>query len=122
MLAGLPPVAGLYASTLPLIVYALLGSSRQLAVGPVCHDVSLVIAGVSPFAAPGSEKYIGLVLLLSLMVGVIQFFMGLFRAGFIVNFLVSCSDSRVYLCCRHFDLIKPVHHLFGIPSSGGTPR
>lgn len=87
MLAGLPPVIGLYASTIPLIVYALFGTSRQLAVGPVAMVSLLVLAGVSTLAEPGSEEYISLALLLMLMIGLIQFLMGLFRLGFMVNFL-----------------------------------
>ena len=119
MVAGLPPVVGLYASTFPLIIYALLGSSRQLAVGPVAMMSLLVIAGVSPLAQPGSEKYIGLVLLLSLMVGIIQFFMGLFRAGFIVNFLSHAVIRGFTSAAAILILLSQLHHLFGIPSSGG---
>ncbi|MEM6766185.1 MAG: solute carrier family 26 protein [Bacteroidota bacterium] len=87
MLAGLPPIYGLYASTLPLIVYALFGTSPQLAVGPVAMDSLLVASGVSTLADPGSEQYISLVILLALMVGIIQLSMGLLRLGFLVNFL-----------------------------------
>src|SRR5690625_2590975 len=92
MLAGLPPVIGLYAATIPLIVYALFGTSRQLAVGPVAMVSLLVFAGVSPIAEPGTSQYISLVLLLMLMIGVIQFFMGVLRLGFLVNF--SCEERR----------------------------
>jgi SulP family sulfate permease len=119
MLAGLPPVVGLYASTLPLIIYALLGSSRQLAVGPVAMMSLLVVAGVSPLAQPGSGKYISLVLLLSLMVGVIQFFMGLFRAGFVVNFLSHAVIRGFTSAAAILILLSQLPHLFGIPSSGG---
>ncbi|WP_164219200.1 solute carrier family 26 protein [Virgibacillus sp. YIM 98842] len=87
MLAGLPPVVGLYASTIPLIIYALFGTSRQLAVGPVAMVSLLVLAGVSTLAEPGSGEYISLTLLLMLMIGLIQFLMGVLRLGFLVNFL-----------------------------------
>jgi len=87
MLAGLPPVIGLYASTIPLFIYALFGSSRQLSVGPVAMLSLLVLTGVSTMAEPGTEKYISLTLLLMLMIGLIQFLMGILRLGFIVNFL-----------------------------------
>jgi len=119
MLAGLPPVVGLYASTLPLIVYVLFGSSRQLAVGPVAMMSLLVFAGVSPLAPPGSEKYVSLVLLLSLMVGVFQFCLGLFRTGFIVNFLSHAVISGFTSAAAILILLSQLHHLFGIPSSGG---
>jgi len=87
MLAGLPPVIGLYASTIPLIIYALFGTSRQLAVGPVAMVSLLVLTGVSTIAEPGTSEYISLTLLLMLMIGLIQFLMGLLRLGFLVNFL-----------------------------------
>ena len=86
-LAGLPPVAGLYASIVPLFVYALFGSSRQLAVGPVAIVSLLTLSGVSAVAEPGSGEFVALAALLALMVGAIQFGLGLLRAGFVVNFL-----------------------------------
>lgn len=87
MLAGLPPVIGLYASTIPLIIYAFLGSSRQLAVGPVAMVSLLVFSGVSQLAEPGSDQFVSYALLLALMVGVLQLALGLFKLGFLVNFL-----------------------------------
>lgn len=87
MLAGLPPIVGLYASTVPLVVYALLGSSRQLAVGPVAIDSLLVATGVGMMAEPGTQTYVGMAVLLAAMVGTLQLGMGLVRAGFLVNFL-----------------------------------
>jgi SulP family sulfate permease len=86
MLAGLPPVIGLYSSVIPLLIYALFGSSRQLAVGPVAMISILVAAGVSQYAEPGSAQYISLAVLLAGMVGVFQFIMGITRLGFLVNF------------------------------------
>ncbi|MEM7511139.1 MAG: solute carrier family 26 protein [Bacteroidota bacterium] len=87
MLAGLPPIYGLYASTIPLLIYALFGTSPQLAVGPVAMDSLLVASGVSQFAEIGTSEYISMAILLALMVGVIQLLMGVFRLGFLVNFL-----------------------------------
>jgi len=87
MLAGLPPVIGLYASTVPLIAYALLGTSRQLAVGPVAMVSLLVFTGVSALAEPGTESYTHYVLTLCVLVGGIQVILGIIRAGFIVNYI-----------------------------------
>jgi SulP family sulfate permease len=87
MLAGLPPIYGLYASIVPLLIYALLGTSRQLAVGPVAMVALLIQAGVSTLAEVGSAQYISLAISLALMVGIIQTLMGVFRLGFLVNFL-----------------------------------
>ncbi len=87
LLAGLPPVVGLYAAVAPLLLYGLLGTSGQLAVGPVAMVSLLVAAGVGAIAEPGSGEYIALALALALMVGVMQLAMGVFRLGFLVNFL-----------------------------------
>lgn len=87
LIAGMPPIYGLYASVVPLVVYALLGTSRQLAVGPVAMVSLLVAAGVAPLAAGSPERYVELALLLALMVGVLQFGLGLLRFGFLTNFL-----------------------------------
>ncbi|TVZ56103.1 SulP family sulfate permease [Lutibacter sp. Hel_I_33_5] len=87
LIAGLPPIYGLYAALVPQLMYAIFGSSRQVAVGPVAMDSLIVATGVSTLALAGSESYISIAILLALMVGVIQFFMGVFRLGFIVNFL-----------------------------------
>lgn len=87
MLAGLPPIYGLYASIFPLIIYAIFGTTRQLAVGPVAMDSLLVAAGVGAIATAGSAEYIALAILLAFMVGAILFIMGIFRLGFLVNFL-----------------------------------
>lgn len=86
-LAGMPPVYGLYASIVPLILYAILGTSRQLAVGPVAMVSLLIVAGVGEFAEIGSDRFIQLAILAAFGVGMFQFLMGLFRMGFIVNFL-----------------------------------
>lgn len=87
MLAGLPPIHGLYASLAPVLAYVLFGTSRHLSVGPVAMDSLLVAAGVGAIAAAGTDTYVALAILLALMVGLIQGIMGLARLGFLVNFL-----------------------------------
>lgn len=87
VLAGMPPVYGLYASILPLLLYAILGTSRQLAVGPVAMVSLLVVAGVGELAEVGSDRFIQLAILTAFGVGLVQFLMGVFRMGFLVNFL-----------------------------------
>ncbi|MGJ9384616.1 SulP family inorganic anion transporter [Salipaludibacillus sp. CF4.18] len=114
MLAGLPPVIGLYASTIPLLVYALLGSSRQLAVGPVAMDSLLVFAGVSVLAAPGSEQYFSYVLLLMLMVGSILLIMGVFKLGFLVNFLSNAVISGFTSAAAIIIGLSQLKHLLGV--------
>ena len=87
MIAGLPPVYGLYASLFPVMVYALLGTSRQIAVGPVAMDSLLVAAGLGTLAISGVQNYILMALLLSFMVGAFQLIFGFLRMGFLVNFM-----------------------------------
>ncbi len=87
IIAGLPPIYGLYTALVPQIMYAIFGTSRQLATGPVAIDSLIVAAGVSTLAIADGENYIAVVLALTLMVGCIQIIVGAFRLGFIVNFL-----------------------------------
>lgn len=89
LLAGMPPIYGLYASMIPLLIYALLGTSRQLAVGPVAKVSILVITGVGALAEPGSSHFLQLVLVTCFMVGAIQFLMGALHLGFLMNFISS---------------------------------
>ncbi|MCK9386860.1 MAG: SulP family inorganic anion transporter [Sulfuritalea sp.] len=86
-LSGLPIYFGLYTAFIPAILGALWGSSRQLLSGPVAIVSLMTAAAVTPLAVPFSDEYIGLALLLTLMVGVIQFGMGVFKLGTLVNFV-----------------------------------
>lgn len=115
MLAGLPPVVGLYASVLPVAVYALFGSSRHLAVGPVAVVSLLIASRCSAIATPGSAEYVGVVLLLALMVGAAQLLLGMLRAGFLVNFL-SHAVIRGYTAAAAIIIgLSQLKHLLGIP-------
>jgi len=87
LIAGLPPIYGLYCALVPQLMYVIFGSSRQVAIGPVAMDSLIVATGVSTLALAGSDSYISIAILLALMVGAIQFIMGVFSLGFIVNFL-----------------------------------
>lgn len=87
MIAGLPPIYGLYASLLPLLIYAVFGTSKQLASGPVAIVSVLVMAGVGQFAIPETEQFIQLAILTGMLAGLMQIAMGVFRLGMLVNFL-----------------------------------
>jgi len=87
LLAGLPPEVGLYASVAPLLLYALFGSSRVLAVGPVAVVSLMTAAAVGEHAAPGSAAYWPVALTLAFLSGAMLLAMGLLRLGFIANFL-----------------------------------
>ena len=86
LLAGLDPIIGLYASTVPLFVYGLMGTSRQLAVGPVAMVSLLVASGLSEMGSDPARAA-GLAAMLMAMVGLIQTGMGMLRVGFLVRFL-----------------------------------
>ena len=87
MIAGLPPIYGLYAALLPQFIYAILGTSRQLSVGPVAMDSLLVASGIGALKLSGIEDYISVAIFLSLFMGCIQLLLGVLRMGFLVNFL-----------------------------------
>lgn len=114
MLAGLPPVIGLYAATIPAIIYALFGTSRQLSVGPVALVSIIVFSGVSALADPGTEEYISLVLLLMLLIGLIQFLLGFLRLGFIVNFISHAVMSGFISAAAVIISFSQLEHLLGI--------
>jgi SulP family sulfate permease len=119
MIAGLPPIYGLYASFIPQIIYSIFGSSRQLSVAPVAMISLLIGAGVSEFAAQGSEAYLRMAILLALLVGAIQLVFGLFRMGFIVNFLSQPVISGYTSSAAIIIGLSQLKHLLGVdmPSS-----
>lgn len=114
MIAGLPPIYGLYASTVPLILYALLGTSRQLAVGPVAMVSLLTAAGIGAIAEGGTEVYITLAITLALFVGIIQFALGAFRLGFLVNFLSHPVISGFTSAAALIIGLSQLKHLLGV--------
>lgn len=86
-LAGLPPQVGLYSVTVPLIVYALLGTSRQLAVGPVAVVSLLTASALAPIAEQGTTEYLKAAALLALLVGLLNLALGAARTGWVTNLL-----------------------------------
>jgi SulP family sulfate permease len=87
LLAGLPPEVGLYAATIPVLAYALFGTSRQLAVGPVAIVSLLTASALAPLVEAGTSGYLAAAALLALMVGVVHIVLGVGRLGYLVNFL-----------------------------------
>jgi SulP family sulfate permease len=114
MLAGLPPIYGLYASTIPLILYAIFGTSRQLAVGPVAMVSLLIATGVGGLAEVGSDKFIALAIVLALIVGIMQLLLGVFRLGFMVNFLSHPVISGFPSAAALIIGLNQLKHLLGI--------
>lgn len=86
-LAGVPPYWGLYASLIPTIIGALIGSSRQLSTGPVAMTSLLTAASIAPLAAHGSDQFYAYVILLALISGTFQILFGALRMGVLLNFL-----------------------------------
>lgn len=86
-LAGVPPIYGLYAGLIPLVIYAIFGTSRQMSIGPVAISALLVLSGVSQLAEPGSSEYISLVITAGLLIGIMQILLSFLRLGFLVNFI-----------------------------------
>ncbi|MFX0556613.1 SulP family inorganic anion transporter [Maribacter sp. CXY002] len=113
MIAGLPPVFGLYASLIPQIIYALLGTSRQLAVGPVAMDSLLVASGLGALAISGIDEYISMAIFLALFMGLIQLGLGLLRMGFLVNFLSKPVISGFTSAAAIIIGLSQLKHLLG---------
>lgn len=114
LLAGLPPQVGLYASILPPIIYALFGTSRALAVGPVAMVSLLVATGVGEFAQPNTPQYLAFAIVLAFLVGILQTFMGLVRLGFLVNFLSHAVISGFTSAAALIIGLSQLKHLLGI--------
>jgi SulP family sulfate permease len=119
VIAGLPPIYGIYCAIVPAIIAALFGSSRQMVSGPAAPISIVVFAAVAPLATPGSGQYITLVLTLTLLVGVIQLGFGLMRLGALVNFV---SDSVIVGFTAGAAVLiaaSQIGTLLGLPASGG---
>lgn len=114
MVAGLPPVHGLYAALFPVLTYAFLGTSRKIAVGPVAMDSLLVAVGLGTLAITGVENYIKMVVVLALMVGAIQLVLGVLRMGFLVNFLSKPVISGFTSAAAIIIILSQLKHLLGI--------
>ncbi|HMM55765.1 MAG TPA: SulP family inorganic anion transporter [Candidatus Desulfobacillus sp.] len=119
-LAGMPPEYGLYAAMVPAIVGALWGSSWHLVSGPT-NAISLVVfASISPLAEPGSAEYVGLVLTLTFMVGVMQLVMGVARLGTLVNFISHTVVIGFTAGAALLIIASQVKNFFGIDVPHGT--
>lgn len=119
MLAGLPPVVGLYAATFPLVAYAFFGTSRQLAVGPVAIVSLLVATACARVAVPGGADYIAAVTMVTLLVGVIQVSLGVLRAGFLINFVSQAVVSGFTSAAAIVIALTQIKHILGINLNGG---
>ena len=118
LLAGLPPEVGLYASMIPLVVYALLGTSATLAVGPVAVASLMTASALGGIAAAGSPEYVGAALVLATLSGLILFAMGVLRLGFIANFLSHPVISGFVTASGILIAASQLGHILGIQGGG----
>jgi len=115
MLAGLPPIAGLYAAMLPPVIYALLGTSRQLAVGPVALDSLLVAVSVGAVAESGTADYLSAAASLAAMVGMVQVALGLLGMGALANLLSRPVLSGFTSAAALIIAASQLEHLLAVP-------
>ena len=120
MLAGLPPEIGLYASILPLVAYALFGTSRTLAVGPVAVVSLMTLTAAGRVAEPGSQAFIEAAIALATLSGGILLLMGLLRLGFIANLLSHPVISGFITASGILIAVGQLKSLLGISASGDT--
>lgn len=118
LLAGLPPEVGLYASVLPLVAYAIFGTSSALAVGPVAVVSLMTATAVGRVAAEGSVDYASAAIVLALLSGVMLTIMGLFRLGFVANFLSHPVISGFITASGLIIATSQVGGLLGIKTEG----
>lgn len=120
MLAGLPPEVGLYASTLPLLAYALFGSSRTLAVGPVAVVSLMTASAVAPVAAAGLADALTAAVALAALSGAMLVAMGMLRLGFLANFLSHPVISGFITASGLLIAAGQLRHILGIAGGGET--
>lgn len=120
MLAGLPPVTGLYASIAPLLLYAMFGTSRTLAVGPVAVISLMTAAALEPHFPAGSAAYLQGAMLLAGLSGLILLVMAVFRLGFLANFLSHPVISGFISASGILIALSQLKYILGVSASGQT--
>ena len=114
VIAGVPPIYGLYAGLVPLLVYPLIGSSRHLALRPVSIDMLIIAAGVGAIAQAGTERYVALAILLTAMVGLLQMVMGAMKLGFVANLLSRPVIAGLTTAASFIIAISQIGSLLGV--------
>jgi SulP family sulfate permease len=118
LLAGLPPEVGLYASIAPLVAYAVFGSSRVLAVGPVAVVSLMTAAAIAPLAQAGSPDYWVAAMALALISGLMLLVLGVLRLGFVANFLSHPVISGFISASAIIIAASQLKTLLGVPAQG----
>ena len=120
LLAGLPPVVGLYASILPLVAYALFGTSRTLAVGPVAVVSLMTASAAGAVAAQGTAQYLEAAITLAMLSGIMLAVLGFLRAGFLANLLSHPVISGFITASGILIATSQLKHVLGISAGGDT--
>ena len=120
LLAGLPPVVGLYASILPLVAYAIFGTSRTLAVGPVAVVSLMTASAVGSVAAQGTAEYLEAAMALALLSGLMLTLLGILRLGFLSNLLSHPVISGFITASGLLIAASQMKHIAGIRAGGDT--
>lgn len=120
MLAGLEPIHGLYAVTIPLLLYAVFGTSRQLSVGPDAIISLLTAAGIATLNTSSAEEYLLYVITLTLLVGLIRLGMGIFKLGFVAKFLSNPVIKGFTFAAAIIIGLSQFKHLFRINLSNSA--
>jgi SulP family sulfate permease len=117
VIAGVPPIYGLYAGVIPLLIYPLLGTSKNLSVGPVAIDMLIVAAGVGLLAEPNTDRYITLTILLTMMAGGLQLLMGSMNMGAVFNFFSRPVIAGFTLAAPLIIAFTQLNNLLGVELS-----
>jgi SulP family sulfate permease len=119
-LAGMPPITGLYAFVAGTVMFALLGSNPQMSVGADSTIAPLFAVAVAHLASTGSPRYIALVGLLAVVVGVIVALVGILRLGWIAEFLSAPIIAGFFAGVAVIIIVHQLSDLFGLPASSGS--
>lgn len=120
MVAGLPPVTGLYASILPMIVYALIGGSPTLSIGPVALISMMTFATLEPLYDVGSPVYIQAACLLALLVGILSTLLGIFRFGFLIRLISHPVIKSFIIASAVLIALSQVKFIVDVPLKSGN--
>ena len=120
LLAGLPAQMGLYASMLPLVAYALFGTSRMLAVGPVAVVSLMTATAAGNYAMQGTPEYVAAAITLAFLSGLVLLAVGFFRLGFLANFLSHPVIAGFITASGMLIATSQLKHILGIKASGHT--
>ncbi|AMN68301.1 SulP family inorganic anion transporter [Psychrobacter sp. P11G5] len=120
VLAGLPPVYGLYAAIVPVIIYAWLGSSNVQAVGPVAITAIMTASSLLPYAEQGTEQYALMASLLALMVGTLLWIAGRLKLGWIMQFISRGVSAGFVSGAAVLIFVSQLKYLTDIPIAGSS--